>query len=79
MDHTITAEISFFPLQSEDFKEAINQAIEIIRTFNVEYQVGPLSTTVKGEQAIIFKIAYKIFTSMGDAGKFVLNVKYSNI
>jgi uncharacterized protein YqgV (UPF0045/DUF77 family) len=48
MDHTISAEISYFPLQAEDFKDEINKAIEVIRSFNLEYQIGILSTTVKG-------------------------------
>lgn len=79
MDHTISAEISFFPLQKEDFKEEINKAIEVIRSFNLEYQIGILSTTVKGEQALVFKMVYKIFSTMSESGKFVLNVKYTNI
>ncbi|MGD9994861.1 MAG: YkoF family thiamine/hydroxymethylpyrimidine-binding protein [Salinivirgaceae bacterium] len=78
MEHSVTAEISFFPLQSTEFKEEINKAIEVIRSFNLEYQISLLSTTVKGEQAVVFKMVYKLFSTMSENGKFVLNVKYAN-
>lgn len=79
MEKQVTAEISFFPIQSEDYKTDINKAIEIIRSFNLEYKIGLLSTTVRGDQTIIFKIVYKIFSSLDETGKFVLSVKYSNL
>ncbi len=79
MEKQISAELSFFPVQTEDYKTEINRAIEIIRSFNLEYKIGLLSTTVRGDQTIIFKMVYKIFSTMDEQCKFVLSVKYSNI
>ncbi|MCK9208019.1 MAG: thiamine-binding protein [Salinivirgaceae bacterium] len=79
MEKQVTAEISFFPVQTDDYKSEINKSIEIIRGFNLEYKIGLLSTTVRGDQTLIFKMVYKVFSSMDEQCKFVLSVKYSNL
>jgi uncharacterized protein YqgV (UPF0045/DUF77 family) len=79
MDNLVTAELSFFPIESTDYKSEINKTIEIIRSFNLEHKVGLLSTTVRGDQTTVFKMVYKIFSTMNETGKFVLSVKYSNL
>jgi len=79
MDNQVTAELSFFPIESTDYKSEINKTIDIIRSFNLEYKIGLLSTTVRGDQTTVFKMVYKIFSTMIESGKFVLNVKYSNL
>ncbi|HAM99213.1 MAG TPA: hypothetical protein DCQ26_11460 [Marinilabiliales bacterium] len=79
MEKQVTAEMSFFPVQTGDYKSEINKAIEIIRGFNLEYKIGLLSTTVRGDQTLIFKMVYKVFSSMDEQCKFVLSVKYSNL
>jgi uncharacterized protein YqgV (UPF0045/DUF77 family) len=79
MDNLVTAELSFFPIESTDYKSEINKTIEIIRSFNLEHKIGLLSTTVRGDQTTVFKMVYKIFSTMNETGKFVLSVKYSNL
>jgi uncharacterized protein YqgV (UPF0045/DUF77 family) len=79
MDNLVTVEISFFPIECVDFKSEINKTIEVIRSFNLEHKIGLLSTTVRGDQTTVFKMVYKIFSTMNESGKFVLSVKYSNL
>lgn len=79
MDNLVTVELSFFPLESADYKTDINKVLEVIRSFNLEHKIGLLSTTVRGDQTTIFKMVYKIFSSMSETGKFVLSVNYSNL
>ncbi len=79
MDNLVTVELSFFPLESADYKTDINKVLEVIRSFNLEHKIGLLSTTVRGDQTTIFKMVYKIFSSMNETGKFVLSVNYSNL
>jgi uncharacterized protein YqgV (UPF0045/DUF77 family) len=66
-------------MESSDYKSEINTVIELIRSFNVEHKIGLLSTTVRGDQTTIFKMVYKIFSTMNESGKFVLSVTYSNL
>jgi uncharacterized protein YqgV (UPF0045/DUF77 family) len=79
MDNQVTAELSFFPVESADYKSDINKVLEVIRSFNLEHKIGLLSTTVRGDQTTIFKMVYKIFSTMNESGRFVLSVKYSNL
>ncbi len=79
MDNLITVEISFFPIENTDYKAEINKTIEVIRSFNLEHKIGLLSTIVRGDQTTVFKMVYKIFSTMNESGKFVLSVKYSNL
>ncbi|MFA6403484.1 MAG: YkoF family thiamine/hydroxymethylpyrimidine-binding protein [Salinivirgaceae bacterium] len=79
MDNQVTAELSFFPLESADYKTDIGKVLEVIRSFNLEHKIGLLSTTVRGDQTTIFKMVYKIFSTMNETGKFVLSIKYSNL
>ena len=45
-----SCEISFIPIQSDDYIQDVNKVLDIIRLHQLEYSVGILSTTVRREQ-----------------------------
>lgn len=44
----LRAEVSLYPTESVDADHVINQSIERLRELPVEYEVGPVSTELRG-------------------------------
>jgi len=78
MEKIISCEISFIPIQSENYKNDVDRVIEIISSYKLEYQVGLLSTTVRGNKEIIFEMLQRISDKMYDKVKFTMVLKISN-
>lgn len=78
MEKIMSCEISFIPIQSENYKNDVDRVIEIISSYKLEYQVGLLSTTVKGNKEIIFEMLQQICEKMYDKVKFTMVLKISN-
>ena len=78
MEKIISCEISFIPIQSENYKNDVDRVIEIISSYKLEYQVGLLSTTVRGNKKIIFEMLQQISDKMYDKVKFTMVLKISN-
>lgn len=79
MEKVISAELSFLPIESENYKNDVNQALEIIRSYNIEYHIGIISTTVRGNERQLFEMIRHLFTTMDERCKFALDVKLSNV
>lgn len=80
MDKTvISCEISFLPIQSNDYIGEVEEVIRIIRNYDLEITEGLMSTTVRGEPAAIFDLLTNIFERMNQRTKFTMVVKISNI
>lgn len=80
MDKTvISCEISFLPIQSNDYVGEVEEVIRIIRSYDLEITEGLMSTTVRGEPRIIFDLLANIFERMNQRTKFTMVIKISNI
>jgi uncharacterized protein YqgV (UPF0045/DUF77 family) len=78
MEKTITCEISFIPIGTKDYNKDIEQVIEMIASYGMEYHVGLLSTTVRGEKNKVFEMLQQIFDASDKKMKFTMTVKLSN-
>ena len=47
-EHWLSCQLTFCPLGSETFLDEIEEALEIIRQSGLEYEIGSMSTIVKG-------------------------------
>lgn len=80
MDKTvISCEISFLPIQSNDYVAEVEEVLRIIKSYDLEVIVGLMSTTVRGEPTIVFDLITNIFERMNQVTKFTMVIKISNI
>ena len=79
MEKVASCQISFIPIMSENHIDEVNKVIDIIKSYELEYKVGILSTTIRGNKERIFKMIKEIYDTMDDISKFTIDVKISNI
>lgn len=75
----ISCEISFLPIQSNNYVAEVEEVIRIIRSYDLEVIEGLMSTTVLGKPETIFDLLANIFERMNQHTKFTMVVKISNI
>ena len=78
VDQIMTCELSFVSIGSAEYIEEINQVIDIIKDSGIEYSVSLMSTTLRGERELVFKIIRRIFDEMDEKCKFTMIMKMSN-
>ena len=54
MEKIITTELSFIPIISNNYNADVDEVIDIIASYKMEYTVGLLSTTVQGKRSLVF-------------------------
>lgn len=79
MEKIVSCEISFIPIQSENYIEDVEKVLDIIKSYDLEYSIGVMSTTVRGKKNILINLISDICDNMEDKCKFVLDFKLSNI
>ncbi len=79
MEKIASCEISFLPVMSEDYLADIDKVLKIISSYELEYNIGILSTTVRGNKEKIFKILKEIYDTMDQITTFTIAIKISNI
>lgn len=75
----ISCEISFVPIQSQNYIQQVDKVIAIIHESGLVYQVGIFSTTIQGDKEKIFNLLKRIFDDMEAETKFLIIVKISNL
>ncbi len=75
----ISCQIVFSPIVSDDYKKDVHQVIDIIKQSGVDFEVGLLSTEIKGDKETIFQLIETIFKTMDTQSGFTMDVKYSNL
>ncbi|MDX1671330.1 MAG: YkoF family thiamine/hydroxymethylpyrimidine-binding protein [Balneolaceae bacterium] len=69
-------ELSYLPLATEQYKEDVEGMIDLIKQYDLESEVGELSTTVKGDRDEIMDMIDEVYQTMDDRGKnFRLHVE----
>ncbi|WZL74479.1 YkoF family thiamine/hydroxymethylpyrimidine-binding protein [Clostridiaceae bacterium 35-E11] len=75
-----SCEITYFPIQSENYLEDIHKVLELIQSYPVNYEIGVLSTTIRGDKDTLFKLIKDIYDKMeADGCYFTISVMMSNI
>ncbi|QQY80183.1 thiamine-binding protein [Keratinibaculum paraultunense] len=74
-----SCEIAFVPIGTEDYIPHIDKVLEIIKSYNLEYQVGIMSTTIRGDKDKIHKLILDIYNTMDGECKFTMDIKLSNL
>jgi uncharacterized protein YqgV (UPF0045/DUF77 family) len=79
MEKIASCQITFTPIDSNNYLEDIDKVLEIIKSFSLEYDVSILSTVVRGEKSRILDMICTIYNTMDDICSFTMDVKISNI
>lgn len=58
------AQLTFIPLSENDPREKVQEILEHVAQFDVEIEVGYLSTTIIGDPDTVFEVIQDIYKSM---------------
>lgn len=64
----ITAEVSIYPLKTDNATKVINDSINALKQNNVEYQVNTMNTVLNGSKDEIFNSLKTMFTETEKSG-----------
>lgn len=73
-----SAQISVYPLRQDRLGPAIEAVRASLAARGLVAKVGPMSTTVVGEDALIFTALGEAFAKAGALGQVVMSVTVSN-
>jgi uncharacterized protein YqgV (UPF0045/DUF77 family) len=73
-----SAQISIYPLRQDHLAPAIDIVRETLESHHLTPQVGPMSTIVTGETAIIFAALAEAFENATRTGQIVMTFTASN-
>jgi uncharacterized protein YqgV (UPF0045/DUF77 family) len=74
----VSAQISVYPLRQERLGPAIEAVRASLADRGVTPEIGPMSTIVVGEDALIFAALGQAFTKASGLGEVVMTVTISN-
>ncbi|HHV99756.1 MAG TPA: hypothetical protein GXX36_09325 [Clostridiaceae bacterium] len=75
----ITAEVSIYPLKTNDSTDVINSSIGVLNNKNVNYSVNSMSTILKGEKDEVFASLSNMFDeAQKKGGEISMVVTVSN-
>lgn len=61
---TTTAQLTYIPLSTEDPHESVQEVLEHLAQYDVQIEVGYLSTTIIGETDEIFQVIRELYDTM---------------
>ena len=74
----VQAEVSLYPLRSTTLLDSIARFVRHLRQCDLEIQVGPMSTRLRGESRDLFRALGEAFDDAAREGDVVLTLKLSN-
>ena len=76
----ITCQVGFYPMSTGAGSARVEDALAIIRSYPLETQVGPMSTTVSGESGVVHAMLADLTNRMQSTGhEFVMTITISNV
>ena len=76
----ISCQISYFPIDSKHYLDEINEVLDLIKGSGLDYDIGILSTTIKGDAEKVFSLVRSIHKKMSSKScKYTMNIMVSNI
>ncbi len=79
MEKIIGCEISFIPINNNDYINEINEVIAIIADSGLSHTVGAMSTAISGNKEKLFSLIQEIYNKMENKTLFSMQLKLSNI
>jgi uncharacterized protein YqgV (UPF0045/DUF77 family) len=79
LEKTMTCELSFLPIQAEDYSSEVKKVLSMIKNSGLEHIVGDMSTTVRGDPQTVWSLVEAIYDSMFTQCRFVLDIRVSNV
>ena len=79
LEEILSCELAFLPIGTAEYREKISRVMDIIKESSLLYEVGSMSTTVRGQERRIWELLSKICREMGPQCKFVMDLKVSNV
>ncbi|NLI92482.1 MAG: hypothetical protein GX434_09850 [Peptococcaceae bacterium] len=74
----LSAEVSIYPLKSNNATQVIDGAIQRLGQENVQYKVGSISTHINGNDEQVWSGIKKVFDEATKAGEVNMVVTFSN-
>ncbi len=74
----ICAEVSLYPQKTTKASQIINNALEAIKTSDVEYEVGSMSTHLHGEEGAVWRSLMTMFNTADKEGEVSMVVTITN-
>jgi uncharacterized protein YqgV (UPF0045/DUF77 family) len=74
----MSAQVSLYPLGSENLASAIDQVLYIFREHGLEVNPGAMSTHLIGDDESIFTALQSAFLDIAGQGRVVMVVTFSN-
>lgn len=78
MEKITSCQLSFIPIQGEDYLYEINMVLDIIKASGLEYGIGEMSTVLKGSKIEILELINSIYDLMSPKCSFVMDIRLSN-
>lgn len=78
MGKIASCQIMLTPIQSDNYIETVNSALEIINEYDVTIETNAMATIVKGNINIILNMIKKLYDEIDKKSKFTLDVRFSN-
>jgi uncharacterized protein YqgV (UPF0045/DUF77 family) len=78
LEKITSCQLSFIPIQSEDYLSDIDMVLKEIVASGLEYSIGEMSTIIKGSKHDILNLISNIYDSMTAKCSFVIDVRISN-
>ena len=74
----VSAQVAIYALRQDRLTPAIAAVSRALEAAGLRPEVGPMSTTVTGEAAAVFRALQEGFVRAGDIGHVVMTVTISN-
>lgn len=74
----VSAQISIYPLRQEHLSPAVDAVRHALEDRGLQPQVGPMSTVVTGEVAVVFAALQEAYGRAAASGDVVMAVTISN-
>ncbi|MCF6096091.1 Ykof family thiamine-binding protein [Thermovorax subterraneus] len=71
----ITCQVSLFPLGREDYEKVVLKALDRLKDFDVEMELTPLSTIIRGDDEEVWKAVRALYEEgLKEGGKVIFTV-----
>jgi len=78
VEQVASCQLSFIPIQSQDYLADIERVLGLIKTYELEYCIGEMSTIIKGSKVKIMELISCIYDLMSPECSFILDIRLSN-
>ena len=70
------AQLTYIPLSEEDPREKVHELLEHLAQYDVEIEVGYLSTTIIGAPKVVFEVIKDLYDTMSlESEKFRFHIE----